>query len=602
MGRAMTVDRGEVGADAEQPAKTRRGIGPLRMLEPYLRRYPGRVALTTIAILLAAAATIAVPLAIRRIVDHGFSRGDSAFIDRYFGMMLLGLILALASAARFYCVNWLGERVIADLKRDVFAKLVTLSPVYYETAQTGELLSRLTADTGQIRSAIVLAFSQTLRNVVLFVGSLIMMFATSTWLSLLVLLTIPLVVVPLVIYGRSVRKLSRRAQDTLADTAAFAGESLAAIRTLQANAQEEAARAHFTTATETAFASARDRLRARGWLTGGIIFLVFAAIVGILWHGAAAVLNGTMSPGSLVQFVLYAVFAAGALSEMSDVWGEVQQAAGAAERLSEILGTQSAIRSPALPVPMPEPPQGRIEFRNVGLSYQDAGGTAALTDVSFTIAPGETVAIVGPSGAGKSSVFNLIVRFFDPSEGAVLIDGVRTSEADLAVLRGRLAIVPQDLALFADTVAANIRYGRPDASAADVERAAQAAHAHEFIQALAAGYHTPIGERGIVLSGGQRQRIAIARAILRNAPILLLDEATSALDAESERLVQDALPRVMAGRTTLVIAHRLSTVLKANRILVMDKGRIVEEGSHQELTRRGGLYARLAELQLQAAS
>jgi ATP-binding cassette subfamily B protein len=415
-----------------------------------------------------------------------------------------------------------------------------------------------------------------------------------------VLLAIPLIVVPLIAFGRWVRRLSRHAQDTLAEASAYAAENLSAVRTMQAFAHEKVAAQRYRADVERAFDAAKERMRARAALTALAMFLVVASVTSVLWFGAASVIGGDMTTGRLGQFVLYAVFAAAAFAQISEVWGDVAQAAGAAERLAELLTVEPEIRSPANPVALPVPPRGEIEFRNVHFAYPDRPKTAALNGVSFHVKPGETVAVVGPSGAGKSTIFNLLLRFFDPQAGEVCVDGIAACQAVISALRARMALVPQDVALFADTLSENIRYGVPDASLDAVKRAAVAAQADEFIRALPEGYETRLGERGIQLSGGQRQRIAIARAILKDAPILLLDEATSALDAESEALVQRALERVMKGRTTLVIAHRLATVQKANRILVMDKGRIVEEGTHAELVAKGGLYGRLAEMQFTA--
>jgi len=555
------------------------------------------LAFAGVALLISAIAMLALPLAVRRVIDHGFSEKNAAFVDQYFSMlMLIGLLLAAASAARFYFVNWLGERVVADLRADVFAHLSRLGLAFYEINHSGEVMSRLTADTTQIKAAAGTALSQALRSGIMLVGALVMMFVTSASLSLLVLVAIPAIVLPLIAYGRLVRRLSRRAQDTLADASAYAAENLAAVRTMQAFTSEQRVSGRFASSVETAFEAARARLRARAGLTAMTIFLVFASIVGVLWYGADAVVRGDISGGRLSQFVLYAVFAAAALAQLSEVWGEVSQAAGAAERLAELLAVSPDIRSPDHPLPMPKPGRGEVEFRHVSFRYPTRQ-TSALEDVSFRVEPGETVALVGPSGAGKSTVFNLLLRFFDPDSGDVRVDGVPVAAADLRQLRASMALVPQEVALFADTVAENIRYGTPTASQEDVVRAAKLAHADEFIRALPQGYETRLGERGVSLSGGQRQRIAIARAVLRDAPILLLDEATSALDAESEVLVQKALEQVMSGRTTLVIAHRLATIQKADRILVLDAGRIVEEGTHAELIRKGGLYARLAELQ-----
>jgi ATP-binding cassette, subfamily B, bacterial len=578
-----------------------RSLRPLLALQHYVVRHPNMLALTGVALVISALAMLAVPVALRHLIDFGFTTGDTAAIDRSFVLLIvIGLVLGAASAARFYAVNWLGERVVADVRSDVFHHLLTLGPAFYEKTHSGEVMSRLSADATQIKAAAGTALSQALRNLIMLVGALAMMFITSVYLSLLVLFAIPAIVLPLMAYGRLVRRLSRSAQDTLAEASAYAAENLAEVRTLQAFTNETAVATRFETFVTRAFVAARARLKARAGLTALAIVLIVASVVGILWFGAGAVVRGGMTGGRLGQFVLYAVFAAGALAELSEVWGELSQAAGAAERLAELLAVQPHIRQPPNPTPLPTPPRGEIVFRDVHFAYPSRPEVPALEGISFRVMPGETVALAGPSGAGKSTIFNLILRFYDPVSGEVRVDGVRVADADLKALRARLALVPQEVALFADTVAENIRFGSPQASLEEVERAAKAAQAHSFIEALPQGYETRLGERGATLSGGQRQRIAIARALLRNAPILLLDEATSALDAQSEGLVQKALERVMRGRTTLVIAHRLATIQKANRILVMDRGRIVEEGSHVELLRQGGLYARLAELQFAA--
>jgi ATP-binding cassette subfamily B protein len=556
------------------------------------------LAAALLALLVAAGATLTVPLAVRRMIDLGFSGIDPDLIDKYFLTLVgIGLILALASAARFYCVNWLGERVIADIRRDVFKHLTGLSPAFYEVSHSGEVMSRLTADTTQVKAAASTVISQAIRNILVLIGAGVMMVVTSPKLSLAVLIAIPFIVLPLVAYGRSVRALSRHAQDTLAEASAYASESLGQVRVLQAFTHEKAATARFGQALERSFAAATERTKARAGLTAITIFLVFVSVVGVLWYGAQDVMSGAMTGGRLSQFVLYAVLAAAAVGGLSEVWGEVSQATGAAERLGELLQVRSQIKSPAHPKKLPEPPRGEIEFRDVTFTYPLRPETEALEHVGFKVKPGERVAIVGPSGAGKTTIFALLLRFYDPASGKVEIDGVPVNEAALSELRARFALVPQETALFADTVAANIAYGAGEASRGEIVAAAKAAFAHDFIMALPLTYDTMLGENGVTLSAGQRQRIAIARAVLRNAPILLLDEATSALDSESETLVQRALDKIMEGRTTLVIAHRLTTVMRADRILVLDQGRLVEEGTHQSLMDRPGVYKRLAALQ-----
>ena len=582
---------------AEREAK-RASLKPLFALKPNLLRHKGMLAAAFVALIVSAGATLAVPMAVRRMIDLGFSGIEPDLIDKYFATLVgIGLILALASAARFYCVNWLGERVVADIRRDVFKHLTGLSPAFYEVSHSGEVMSRLTADTTQIKAAASTVISQALRNLLLLIGATVMMVVTSPKLSLAVLIAIPVIVVPLVAYGRSVRALSRRAQDTLAQASAYASESLAQVRVLQAFTHEKAAAARFGEAVERSFGAADARVKARAGLTAIAIFLTFASVVGVLWYGAQDVLSGIMTGGRLSQFVLYALLAAASMGELSEVWGEISQATGAAERLGELLQVRSEIKSPTRPKALPVPPRGEVAFRDVSFSYPLRPETSALSQVSFRIAPGERVALVGPSGAGKTTIFALLLRFYDPNRGTVEVDGVTANEAELASLRARFALVPQETALFADTVAANIAYGAEKAGRSEIEAAAKAAFAHDFIAALPQGYETMLGEGGVTLSAGQRQRIAIARAVLRNAPILLLDEATSALDSESETLVQRALEKIMEGRTTLVIAHRLATVIRADRILVFDHGRLVEEGTHQTLIGRGGVYARLAELQ-----
>ncbi|MEX0751706.1 MAG: ABC transporter transmembrane domain-containing protein [Xanthobacteraceae bacterium] len=593
---------GEQKRGPEGPEPAARRLKPLALLLPYVARYRSRAIGALAALIVAALATLAVPLAVRRMIDIGFSAANTSLIDNYFTVMIAVVaVLALASAARFYLVTTLGERIVADLREDVFTHLTALSAAFFDTAKTGEIVSRLTADTTQIKAAVGTAVSVALRNLVLFAGAAAMMVVTSPRLSGFVLGAIPVIVLPLVAFGRAVRRRSRLAQDTLADASAYAAELIGAVRVLQAFTNERLARARFGAAVERAYAAARDSTRARAFLTAFAIFLVFASVVVVLWVGAQDVLVGGMTAGRLAQFLLYAVLAASALGELSQVWGEITQAAGAAERLFEILQIKPAVTAPAQPVPLPAPARGEVGFENVRFSYPTRIDSPVLDGVSFHVQPGEKVAIVGPSGAGKSTIFHLILRFYDPGSGKVTFDGVRLADADPAELRRRMALVPQETAIFAATVRENIRFGRPEAMDEEVQRAAELALASEFIERMPERYDTQVGERGITLSGGQRQRIAIARAILRDAPLLLLDEATSSLDAESETLVQAALERLMQKRTTLVIAHRLATVLSCDRILVMDRGRIVEEGSHEKLAAAGGLYARLAKLQFEGA-
>ena len=599
---ASTVEVAIEAALTPAPAARSARLRPLLALAPYVARYRGRAALALVALTIAAITTLLVPVAVRRMIDFGFTPEGIARINSYFSVMIAVVaVLALASAARFYLVMTIGERIVADLRRDVFAHLISLSPEFFDTARSGELISRLTADTTQIKSAVGASVSIALRNVMLFVGATAMMVITSPRLSGLVLLAIPVIVLPLVAFGRWVRRLSRGAQDTLADATAYAAELVGAIRTVQAYTGERLANARFGGEVEQAYEAARSSTRARAILTAIIIFIVFTSVVVILWIGSNDVLSGAITPGRLGQFVLYAAFAAAALGQLSEVWGEVSAASGASERLFEILRVRSAIAAPASPLALPVPARGDVSFENVGFAYPTRPDTPAVDGVSLSVRAGEKVAIVGPSGAGKSTLFQLLLRFYDPASGTISFDGVSIRMADPGEVRKRIALVPQESVAFAATARENIRFGRPEATDADVERAADLAHATEFIRRLPQGFETQLGERGVTLSGGQRQRIAIARAILRDAPLLLLDEATSSLDAESETLVQTALEELMRHRTTLVIAHRLATVLSCDRIMVMDQGRIVEQGTHASLVAAGGLYARLARLQFEGA-
>lgn len=590
---------------AEQSAISRPKGSPraLKELLPYLLRYKPHIAAALAAIIIAAAATLAVPLAIRRMIDFGFSAESAGFINTYFaGFIAVAAVLALASGSRFYFVTVLGERIVADLRTDVFRHLCRLDAAFYDTARTGELLSRLTADTTQIKAAFGATAAVALRNIFLFMGGIAMMIYTSPKLSGAVLIAIPVIVLPLVALGRVVRRRSRNAQDTLAEASSFAAENLGAVRVMQAFAAEAAAGHHFGTAVEEAFRAARRAASARARLTIIVIFLVFGSIVGVLWFGAQDVLTGRMTGGLLSQFVLYAILAASALSQLSEVWGEIAAAGGAAGRIGELLAKRPAIVAPVPAAALPSPARGDLSFENVDFAYPARPQESALHGLSFKIGAGETVAIVGPSGAGKSTVFQLLMRFYDPSAGRILLDGVDIKTVDPGELRQRIKIVPQDPVIFSDSIAENIRYGAPGASDEAVRDAAKRAAADDFIRALPEGYATVAGERGVTLSGGQRQRIAIARAILQDAPVLLLDEATSALDSENEVMVQTALEKVMSERTTLVIAHRLATVLRAGRILVLDNGRLVEEGTHKSLVAKDGLYARLAKLQFETGA
>ena len=594
-------DAAEAVAQMEEDAKRRpraRSLRPLRALIPFISQYPGRVLAAFLALLAATAATLAMPIAVRFMIDNGFSTEDASSIDRYFlAMLVVAIVLGLASAMRFYFVSWIGERVTADLRAAVYNHITTLSPAFFEVTRTGEVLSRLTADTTLIKTVVGSSASIALRNLFMFVGSAIMLVYTSASLAGLAALTLPAVIVPVIVFGRMVRRLARASQDRIADTASHATETISAMQTVQSFTHENEDRRVFSNAVEGSFDTAKLRILARAGMTAIAIVLIFAGVTGILWLGAQSVLDGTMSGGTLGQFILYAVLCATSIGALSEVWGEVQLAAGATERLVEILQVEPVIQPPANPKLLPQPARGEIAFDGVTFHYPTRPEISALSGFSLAVAPGETVALVGASGAGKSTVFQLLSRFYDPQNGCITIDGVALPEMTPQTVRGALAVVPQETVVFAKTVMDNIRFGRPEASEAAVIAAAKAAQADEFISRLPQGYATELGERGVTLSGGQRQRIAIARAILRDAPVLLLDEATSALDAESETLVQKALGNLMEGRTTLVIAHRLATILKADRIIVMEGGQVTAQGKHHELLAQGGLYARLAELQ-----
>jgi ATP-binding cassette, subfamily B, bacterial len=575
-----------------------RDLSSLRMLLPYMASYRWQLVGAAVALMIAAGTVLAMGTGLRFLIDKGFAVGDPVLLDR--AVIVLGgvvLVLALASYARFFLISWVGERVIADLRSALFNHVIGLSATFFESRRTGELISRIGTDTTLVQTVVGSSVSIALRNALMFLGGLVMLLVTSPKLAGLVLLVIPLVVVPIVLLGRRVRRLSRASQDRVADVGAYVEETLNGIRVVQAFGHEAVDRSRFAERVEEAFTTAVFRVRNRAALTAVVIAFVFGAVTIVLWIGGRDVLSGRITPGELSAFVFYAIVVAGSTGALSEVLGDLQRAAGAMDRLMDLLSTRAEIAAPADPVTLPAPAEGRIEFKNVEFRYPSRPDQTALEAFTMTVEPGETVALVGPSGAGKTTVFQLLLRFYDPKSGVIRLDGVALADADPEQARSRIGLVPQDAVIFSSDVAENIRYGRPDASDAEVRAAADAAHALEFIEKLPDGFATDLGEKGVRLSGGQRQRLAIARAILRDPAVLLLDEATSALDAESERAVQLALEKIMAGRTTLVIAHRLATVLSADRIVVMRDGRAVASGSHGELMAINPLYARLAALQ-----
>jgi len=581
----------------EEDREKSKTVGPLRGLAPFMAPYKSWLVAALLALTATATLSLLLPIAVRRVVD-GFSVEDASQMDAYFGAAVgIAALLAIFTGLRFYLVTRLGERVVADIRRAVYDRVIGMSPAFYERIMTGEVLSRLTTDTTLIMSVIGSSVSVALRNILILSGGLIFMLFTSAKLTGMVLLIVPLVIVPILTLGRKVRVLSRENQDKIAESSGAASEALLAAQTVQAYSYERSSRRHFGALTEAAFDAARRRITVRAAMTVIVIFLIFTGVVGVLWIGARDVRDGSMSPGQLVQFLIYAIMVAGSVAALSEIWGELQRAAGATERLVELLQSDDPIKDKASPTPVPPKLSGEISFSSVDFSYPSRPDIPALAGFDLQVKPGETVALVGPSGAGKTTVMQLLLRFFDPVSGQILLDGIDIADMAREEMRHAFALVPQEPVIFATSARENIRFGRPGASDQEVEEAARAAAAHDFLSVLPDGYDSFVGERGIMLSGGQKQRIAIARAVLRDAPVLLLDEATSALDAESERAVQTAVETLSKDRTTLVIAHRLATVKQADRIVVMENGAIVASGRHDALVAQGGLYARLARLQ-----